>query len=179
MKIRISNIPEEGVHFEFARKGSWLEELLPADKRTDFKLREVRVDCRAAKIRETIRLDMAMDAVFELECCRCLDPVVLSCRSEVKYTLAPLKERMEKEDPESLEEDLNFSYYKGDEIEFDPIVVEQILMQIPLKPLCREDCKGLCPSCGINLNTDACKCGGETGHPGFAALKKFVVHKKK
>lgn len=177
MKIRIGNIPEEGIHFEFAQKGSWLEELLPADKRTDFRLREVRADCRAVKIRETICLDMVMDAVLELECCRCLDPVVLSGRSKVKYMLVPLKERMEHEEPETLEEDLNFSFYKGDEIEFDPIVVEQILMQVPVKPLCREDCKGLCPSCGINLNMDTCNCSSETGHPGFAALKKFVVRK--
>lgn len=176
MKIRVSNISEEGARFEFSRKASWMEGMLPADKRADFSLLEVHIDCLARKIRETVSLEMAIDTVFRLECCRCLDPVTLPVRSNVKYTLAPLKEK-EDENPESLEEDFNFGYYRDDEIEFDAIAVEQIVMQIPVKPLCKEDCRGLCPTCGANLNESGCECRKESGHPGFAALKKFVVHK--
>ncbi len=177
MKIRISNIPEEGIRFEFARKRQWLEGMLPADKRTDFSLQEVRVDCLARKIRETVCLEMDVEAEVEQECCRCLDAVVVPLRSQVKYTLAPVRERMAEEDPESIEEDLNFDYYREDEVEFDPIVLEQVLMLVPMKPLCTEDCRGLCPSCGTNLNKETCNCRKETGHPGLAALKNFVVQR--
>ena len=177
MNIRISNIPEEGIRFEFSRKGSWLEGMLPADDRRDFSLRGVKVDCLARKIRETICLEMIMKTDLELECCRCLEKTMLSLNSEVKYTLIPLKDRVADDDSESLEEDVDFNYYKDDEIEFDPIVLEQIIMQIPIKPLCSENCKGLCPSCGLNLNIDTCKCCPQTGHVGFAILKNLVVQK--
>ena len=177
MKIRVSNLHEEGVRFEFSRKTAWLEATLPADKRTDFTMLEVHVDCLARKIRETVSLEMAIDTVFRLECCRCLELITLPVNSEIKYTLAPFREEAEEENPESLDEDFNFGYYKDDEIDFDPIVVEQILMQIPMKPLCKENCKGICPDCGVNLNESSCQCRRESGHPGFAALKNFVVHK--
>ncbi len=162
MKLSISNIPEGGARFDFARKGAWLEGILPDDKREDFRLREVYVDGLARKVRDTIRIEMAMEIVLEMACGRCLEPVVVPLKSNVTYTLAPLKERMEGEDPESLEDDLEFSYYQGDEIEIDPLVVDQVIMQIPVKPLCSEDCKGLCPNCGANLNIDkGCSCRPE------------------
>jgi uncharacterized protein len=177
LKIRVSNLHEEGVRFDFSRKTAWMESMLPADKRMDFALLEVHVDCLARKIRETVSLEMAIDTVFRLECCRCLEVIALPINSEIKYTLAPFKEGVDEENPESLDEDFNFGYYKDDEIDFDPIVVEQILMQIPMKPLCKEDCRGICPDCGVDLNESNCQCRQESGHPGFAALKNFVVQK--
>jgi uncharacterized protein len=102
---------------------------------------------------------------------------VLPIDAEVKFTLAPLRERMEGDAPESLEEDLNFGYYKDDEIDFDEIVLDQVIMQVPFKPLCADQCRGLCPNCGMNLNTGSCSCRKQTGHAGFAPLRNFVVQK--
>ena len=87
--------------------------------------------------------------------------------------LAPLRERMEGDAPESLEEDLNFGYYKDDEIDFDEIVLDQVILQVPFKPLCRDQCRGLCPNCGMNLNTGSCSCRKQTGHAGFREPQKF------
>ncbi len=58
------------------------------------------------------------------------------------------------------------------EIRLDDIVREQIYLSLPMKCLCREDCSGLCPLCGTNLNMKKCECLREKGHPGFSKLKK-------
>ena len=50
------------------------------------------------------------------------------------------------------------AFYDKDRIDLGEIVREQILLEVPLRRLCREDCRGLCPSCGVNRNTEACDC---------------------
>ncbi|HQP29583.1 MAG TPA: DUF177 domain-containing protein, partial [Syntrophales bacterium] len=62
-----------------------------------------------------------------------------------------------------------------DTLDLDPIVYEQILLQIPLKILCREDCRGLCPHCGANLNDGPCRCPEEAVDGRFSALKKLKI----
>jgi uncharacterized protein len=59
-------------------------------------------------------------------------------------------------------EDLGLSYYSGDEINLDPLVREQVLLALPTRPLCAEDCRGLCGGCGADLNSEDCRCSGET-----------------
>ena len=54
------------------------------------------------------------------------------------------------------EKDTEIAFYSGDFIEVSDIIREQILLGLPMKPMCREDCKGLCPYCGKNRNLEAC-----------------------
>jgi uncharacterized protein len=78
--------------------------------------------------------------------------------------------------PEIVDE-VNLGYYREDEIDLDPIVLEQIVLQIPIKPLCREACKGLCPQCGADLNVESCECRVDSGDLRFAVLKNFKIKK--
>jgi uncharacterized protein len=55
-------------------------------------------------------------------------------------------------------EDLDVYYYEGDEIDLDPYVYEEVMLNMPMRPLCREECKGICPTCGKNRNTEPCDC---------------------
>ena len=70
-------------------------------------------------------------------------------------------------------EDLEFSLYDGDEIDLCPLIREQLLLALPTRPLCQEDCRGLCPHCGINLNHGACGCRVETVDPRLEALRSL------
>jgi len=56
------------------------------------------------------------------------------------------------------EEEVEWAYYQGDYVDLSPLVREQILLSLPTRPLCDEDCKGLCPNCGSNLNLGPCAC---------------------
>jgi uncharacterized protein len=72
------------------------------------------------------------------------------------------------------EEQLDFVYFCGDEIDITDLVRESILLAEPLKPMCKADCLGLCPECGVNLNVNTCACNKEFIDPRLAVLKQFL-----
>jgi uncharacterized protein len=64
-------------------------------------------------------------------------------------------------------------YYQGESLLLEDALREQVLLAVPLKTLCREDCKGLCPHCGKNLNESQCSCAEQREDPRWAALKEI------
>ncbi len=95
-------------------------------------------------------------------CSRCLNPVPFSRSGPVHWTFAPTHRRSDKnvkEDEEELAaEDLDVVWYDDLKVPFDPLIDEELQLEIPMKPLCRPDCKGLCIVCGGDLNLDAGGC---------------------
>ena len=79
---------------------------------------------------------------------------------------------------ELAEQDLLSANYVGDEIRVMQEIAEQILTELPLKPLCDERCLGLCSSCGADLNREDCACERQNGTLAFSALKQFTVTRK-
>jgi uncharacterized protein len=69
------------------------------------------------------------------------------------------------------DDDLSTAFYENDEIDLDQLMKEQFQLSLPMKPLCSDDCKGLCPVCGKNLNRDTCTCSRTWEDPRLAALK--------
>jgi uncharacterized protein len=72
------------------------------------------------------------------------------------------------------ETDLDISYYKGDSIAISDLLREQLLLMLPVKPLCRPDCAGLCASCGKDLNEGSCTCSKRNVDPRFAILENLL-----
>lgn len=110
-----------------------------------------------------------------LECRRCLKPVEREVKGEIVRLLVRETEETPPEELELEEEDLGVAHFQGEEIELLPFLEEEIQLEVPMKPLCRPDCKGLCPECGANWNETTCDCETETTDPrweGLAALKK-------
>jgi uncharacterized protein len=70
---------------------------------------------------------------------------------------------------------LGLSYYSTDEIDLAPLIAEQVILALPTRPLCSEDCRGLCEQCGINLNREACDCFVESGDPRMAIFRTLKV----
>ena len=83
--------------------------------------------------------------------------------------------RIEREDDETevIEVDESFPFYDGDSIDLQQEAKELVLVSLPIKPVCREDCRGLCPECGADLNTNPCGCGNEGGPSPFDKLKEL------
>ncbi len=71
--------------------------------------------------------------------------------------------------------DLTQSFYEGTEIDLTPLMYEQIMLALPTRPLCGEECRGLCPQCGINRNTGQCACVAEAGDPRWSVLRNLKI----
>ena len=66
---------------------------------------------------------------------------------------------------------MDYEFFDGEEIDIDLLVVEQIVLALPFKALCSEECKGICPHCGANLNLEPCQCAGKQADSPFATLQ--------
>jgi uncharacterized protein len=110
-------------------------------------------------------------------CSRCVGPVRLNLDETLRVTFMPPSEMpaedtvaSTEEGPEVSEGDLDVFPYDGEKLDLEPLIREQFVLAIPFAPLCREDCKGLCPQCGIDRNTGTCTCEKPID-PRLAALK--------
>ena len=172
MKINVSKIPEGGMVLQFERDGEWFRRNLPGATPPDFVPDRIDIACTACRMKENVFIEGTVATAVDVPCCRCLEMIRLPLRSSFKYTFAPPPSRSQDE-VELNAADLDFAYYEGDVIDLDTVIFEQILLQIPIKPLCAESCRGLCPHCGINLNKTSCNCRGEVLDERLAVLKQF------
>lgn len=111
----------------------------------------------------------------EVDCDRCLNAVPVPVESDFEVTYVPQAEYAASARAELQDEDMRQSVYGGDEIDLDELVREQIMLNLPTRALCNEECKGLCPVCGADRNVEDCACEREGIDPRWAqlaALKK-------
>jgi len=134
----------------------------------------VRLDFEIQKDKEKFRLVGEAQTELELPCSRCLEPFRLPVEGSFDLRFLPASELAEGEEREVQDEDLDTSYYRDDSIDLNELLREQFYLALPMKPLCRDDCRGLCPQCGTNWNTGTCTCTTEWEDPRLAALKGLV-----
>ncbi len=163
MKIIISDIPLEGLELDFE---SSIE--------TDAFLTPVRARLRIEKHDTEVFVKGDLTAEAKLECGRCLKEFRKYLSIPVEAVYHPVEELKEEDTHEIKSEELDMDFYSGDELDPEILVKEQIELNLPMKPLCGESCKGLCPGCGADLNIDRCSCNPEKTDPRFAALKKLL-----
>ncbi|HEV7668250.1 MAG TPA: DUF177 domain-containing protein [Thermoanaerobaculia bacterium] len=109
-----------------------------------------------------------------LACTRCLTQFVERMEPTIELLVLQGKELVEDEERELGARDLGVWQVEGDKFLTEPVIVEQVQLNIPMKPLCREDCRGLCPTCGADLNAGDCGCDRAVSDPrwsGLAALR--------
>jgi uncharacterized protein len=123
------------------------------------------------KDKDKFRLVGRVKTELELPCSRCLEPFRFPVDAPFDVRFLPASELNVAEEREVEEDDLETSFYKDDQIDLNELLREQFYLALPMKPLCREDCKGLCPQCGINLNTGSCDCAPAWEDPRLAPLK--------
>jgi uncharacterized protein len=135
----------------------------------------VKGDLSAFREYDHVRVTGRVSVPLSLSCSRCLadfDSFVDSSFTLFFRKDAGVKHE-DQDDIELGEQDLLSSTYQGDEIDLTHEIEEQVVMDIPLKPLCSDSCKGLCHSCGTDLNVSQCSCSTETTNFRFSALKNF------
>jgi uncharacterized protein len=120
-----------------------------------------------------IRLNGRVATSIELACARCLEPVVQNVDRTFDLLYRPLGSDAGKEEMSVTAVDAEIGYYQGNGLELEDALREQVILALPLRALCREDCKGLCPQCGTNLNTEQCSCAEPVQDPRWEALKEL------
>ncbi|MGC2197941.1 MAG: DUF177 domain-containing protein [Terriglobales bacterium] len=120
-----------------------------------------------------IRLNGELATRLELPCARCIEPVVEDVTRKFDLLYRPLGTDAGHEELSVTVAEAEVGYYQGEGLLLEDALREQVLLAIPLKVVCREDCKGLCPSCGKNRNTDPCSCVQPFADPRWSALKEI------
>ena len=124
---------------------------------------------------ETVLLKGDLDGQYMVACDRCGEQVKKTLHCEFVYLVSTREEQaLELRDIECNDEDAITLYLKEPEIDIDEILREQAYLFLPLGNLCSKDCKGICAGCGVTLNSEACRCSLDKGHPAFAVLKKLT-----
>ena len=108
------------------------------------------------------------------ECCRCLERFDVPTRVDIDVRYLPHGVNTGEGEHEISDEDLSIAFYRDDAIDLGGLVREQLHLAAPMKPLCDDGCRGLCPICGINRNREACGCDTAWHDPRFDALRKLV-----
>ena len=101
-----------------------------------------------------------------IPCGRCLEPVEISFDIEFEYEID--MKQTDEERKENLDE---MSWLKGLEIDAEKLAYNEILLNWPIRVLCKEDCQGICSHCGVNLNKQTCDCDTSELDPRMAAIK--------
>ncbi len=168
MLVNINEIPKEGLDLNY------IEDPAGLDLSKGLRVEEgIFVQARVTKLYDTISISGNIRGTLIMECSRCLKefPYPISQSFYIDYTPA---EKIRHEEHELKKEELDINFYSGESIEITDLVLEQILLAISIKPLCKQECLGLCPKCGKDLNAGKCSCEFTKETPLSAALKDFL-----
>ncbi|HEX8557921.1 MAG TPA: DUF177 domain-containing protein [Pyrinomonadaceae bacterium] len=170
MRIEVEELTAAGRAFEHAYRPEEVE----LEEEGARLVADAVVSGDASRKGERVRLRGEIKTEVELLCDRCAAPRRAPLAVEFDTSFIPQEaEAAKEENVELLAEDLGLSAYEGDAVDLDELVREQILLALPLRHLCREDCKGLCQQCGADLNAGHCACGQGEPDPRWAALAEL------
>lgn len=117
-------------------------------------------------------------ASLELACSRCAESFAWPVNAEFDLTYLPQSANAGEGELEVAEEDLGVAYYDEETIDLGQLMREQFYLAMPMKPLCSEQCKGLCPQCGANLNHGECGCEPSWADPRLEPLRRLLEQRK-
>jgi uncharacterized protein len=117
-----------------------------------------------------IRLRGHFSGDFEVPCARCVEPVSIGLDSDFDLIFRPVGVDSGPQERSITAEETEIGYYQKDSLSLEDVLREQVLLSLPARTLCKPDCKGLCPRCGQNRNTDSCSCEQEASDARWEAL---------
>jgi len=176
-KLKVLDIPEDGMAVTAkAASDRWFSNLIQetfGEKHRKEDPASLKLDL--LRTYNHIRVSGEMGIDLHPQCDRCLEIFKRKLTVSVETNLVPFKEVTVMEGETELDvEDVSFSSYKGEEIDLAVVLREALMLDMPIRYLCKEECKGLCPQCGKNLNTGKCPCKPVSGNSGFAVLKDLL-----
>jgi uncharacterized protein len=117
-----------------------------------------------------IRLRGKYEGRFETPCARCLEPVGQTLKGQFDLLFRPLGVDQGSSDHAISTSETEIGYYQESGLALEDVLREQVILSLPARMLCRQDCKGLCPRCGRDLNSESCTCDAAPSDPRWSAL---------
>jgi uncharacterized protein len=182
MRIHTEGLKESSLTLEFEQKADVFPVLRELIRRHECEFTApIRIRLKAARIGEMVEVEGDLETTLRLTCGRCLTEFAGPLVTDFAFTYireahepavggAPAEGRVEAEEAGLIS-------FRGEEIDLTEGIQEQVVLNLPLRPLCREDCKGLCVACGADLNLGACDCRRQTPDGPFAALRHLQLGK--
>ncbi len=169
MRIELENL--EGSKGDFAYVYN-PEELNPVDERVKLTA-PATVNGKVRLSGNEVFVNGHFDTRAQVECDRCLKPIELPVSADFELEYITGSEYESTAVAELTEAEMSVAVFDGEALDVDEIVKEQILLAVPTRVLCGEDCKGICPECGVDRNTGECNCETKEIDPRWAALKNL------
>ncbi len=202
MKIHLRDIREEESEYLFTEKDPWILQTIeavdeiPSYRPASVKLhskskaRPISVAMRIMEVDGVIVISGNVKAQVELLCSRCASPFLYDLEPPFKALLSqdPILAGAEEthatighqgSSASPFAEDLDISHVKEDHINLADILAEQVALKMPFQPLCKADCKGVCPTCGSDLNQGRCACKKVESNTPFSILRDYQLKPSK
>lgn len=179
MKIHVEDLQERELDLSFEVPPETFPSLeeISAEGNCRF-VDPVFISLHARRVREMFVIEGRFQTRVRFLCSRCLTDFESSLSDD--FTLTYTRRSDPEQPPSELEleaEEIGIIPFEGQEIDLRDGIQEEIVMSIPMQPHCSEDCRGLCPHCGADLNLGSCGCQTVKGHPKFAVLKGLKLKK--
>jgi len=120
-----------------------------------------------------IRVTGDLETKIEMVCARCLEPVIEEVTRSFDLFYRPLAKDLKPREDRLKDDDTEIGFFQGEGLFLADVLKEQVLLALPLKAICRSDCRGLCPNCGSNLNHEECRCETHATDPRLAPLARL------
>ena len=172
MKIAVNEIPESPKEISFSERMDELNRILGESKARDFRFPPY-LDGNFVYYRsgEDIFFHGSFEGMVEGNCSRCLKSYSFSIAKNFDFVLT--HEPLPAKSKGLNLEDMGLSFYAGEEINLSPLIQEQLLLALPMRPLCDERCLGICGGCGANLSSEPCRCDSSPGDPRMAFFRNL------
>ncbi|NJC88808.1 MAG: DUF177 domain-containing protein [Desulfuromonas sp.] len=180
MEIRIDNLkvrPRRLVFAEPVESFLFLRELA---ERGEVQFRgNISTDVVVTLVGSLVEVEGSLSGTVVLPCSRCLQPVEqpLELQIALSFSRQVVPHAGASEERELSEEEVGLIPFEGDTIDLRSTLEQELLMGLPQHPLCADDCAGLCPVCGADLNRNRCNCTPPIFHGGLAVLKGLKITK--
>jgi uncharacterized protein len=147
--------------------------VLPTDQTICRIAAPVALSVAVRKDRMQFRVVGRVKTTIELACSRCLEDYAVPVDEAFDVLYLPHTPAGEGEERAVEDDDLSTAFYEDNVIDLGQLMQEQCYLAVPMKPLCKEDCRGLCPQCGTNFNTASCECRTSWVDPRLAVLEQL------
>lgn len=173
MKIFVAQITDTPKELSFTERTEELNRLSSGDARDFHFPQQLNVQVTYHRSGADLFFYGRIGGTVEGCCGRCLKDYSFPLKKEFDFILAP--DTRSTKSKVLNQEEMGLSYYSKEEIDLSPFVREQALLALPTRPLCGEDCRGLCPGCGADLNEDSCRCSSSQDYPRMTVFRAMKL----
>lgn len=162
MKLTVWEIPEEGLEVTMEKDSGWMKSYHEEWPSIYTFHSGIKGKLKLTRLGNKVKVEGSFETELELECSKCMDKFLLPLRKNFISEFYPLEDFVwrSSEPVELRKHEMEMEFYTKGIIDIEEILSTNIILNIPMYPVCSETCKGICPNCGRNLNREKCTCSG-------------------